>query len=100
MPPTADKGATVGDLKTQIYKEFKFSPETSPELISLSAQMAADGDEGSGAFSDLSTPLVQLGIKHGSMLYVTSKLKQTIIEKSYVGEDGNAVVEEYCCIYQ
>ena len=58
-----------------------------PDDISLSSlKTNSDGE----CLGDAST-LMDLNIKHGSMIYITSKLSQIAIEKSYVGEDGNMI---------
>mmetsp|Transcript_14370 Transcript_14370/g.23783 ORF Transcript_14370/g.23783 Transcript_14370/m.23783 type:complete len:820 (+) Transcript_14370:54-2513(+) len=87
-----DGNMSVGDLKKKIFTDFKFLPEFVPCDILLSATMTTEsGNDGPETFSDPSTTLNQLDIKHGCMVYIVSKLNQTVIEKSYVGEDGNMV---------
>lgn len=79
------------DLKTKIFTDFNFSTEGGriPEDIVLSSEMGDGG--GMYSDSDSACSLQQLDINHGTMIYITTKLIQVVIEKSFVGEDGNMI---------
>jgi hypothetical protein len=80
---SANSDITIKDLKSQIFGDFKFSTNVTPEKLDLSAQMS-----GEGKMLESSDTLRHLDIKHGALIYITSKLKHIVIEKSFVSEDG------------
>mmetsp|Transcript_7703 Transcript_7703/g.11436 ORF Transcript_7703/g.11436 Transcript_7703/m.11436 type:complete len:155 (+) Transcript_7703:181-645(+) len=75
-----DNCNTIEDLQTEACKQFNVAPGA------LRLSQHQDGD-----VLDEHTTFKELNIKHGDMLYVVGKLREIVVEKSYI-EDGGTVV--------
>ena len=75
---------TLLELKEKIKEILKINYPA----VSLTLSLRVDGQE---HINDNQTRITDLGIRHGSEVFIVGRFEKNTVEKSFVGSDGNVV---------